>query len=540
MLDWLTNFSAKTDHPMHSVEEAERLLTGLADEPHKALEEISSWLTTIIQAGGIRSEIRIAVIRLLDETGQPFETEANRLYLVAPEPSDFERTQLWQASLQFWEFAARAYLFCIDEIRRDPKFMRAHAELSTLLIVRALRALGGQSRLLYLRYLPIPPALWKSMFVLYRLCEDESLDNQRVTAYDGETSVTTPRCELLRALLLEAAHTDSMLPVQIELVARIAALHADVCLFKSAPAAGCNWAVDLAQPLPPEHAAAPPLPSLTLRYFGAGAALNKINEIINRLSKDTNAREQRFGEEFSSLEKLAVLRRLTVYWGDNPPYRAHARKQVKTEVLVTRGFDATCAQLLHTKYRRWGELILSMDADLLAALGISSDPATAPPPERWMQHDQSDRGMALEIPRAVETQIKIGALMTLRNESGACMIGKVRRLFLDSDRRSYAGIEVIARNAQKVLLRRVGQSGMRITDWTKASAASEHDYLNALYLEGVALQRPQILLAHGAFSAGAIYEAMIGEDKQHLQVEELIEQGQDCDRAAIKWLSGAA
>ena len=40
MLNWLTHLSQKTDHPMHCIEEAERLLTGLSDEPLKALEEM--------------------------------------------------------------------------------------------------------------------------------------------------------------------------------------------------------------------------------------------------------------------------------------------------------------------------------------------------------------------------------------------------------------------------------------------------------------------------------------------------------------------
>ena len=50
MLDWLT--TQKTDHPMHSIEEAERLLTGVSDEPLQALDEVASWLTTLAQAAG--------------------------------------------------------------------------------------------------------------------------------------------------------------------------------------------------------------------------------------------------------------------------------------------------------------------------------------------------------------------------------------------------------------------------------------------------------------------------------------------------------
>ena len=72
MLDWLNNLSQKTDHPMHCVEEAERLLTGLADEPLKALEEIASWLTTIAQSAGFQLATRLAVmLNLRPETTPP-------------------------------------------------------------------------------------------------------------------------------------------------------------------------------------------------------------------------------------------------------------------------------------------------------------------------------------------------------------------------------------------------------------------------------------------------------------------------------------
>src|SRR5471030_2129331 len=126
MLDWLTNRSQKTDHPMYCVEEAERLLTGLSDEPLKALEEVASWLTTLTQAAGFQLATRLAVIRLVDESGQPFEPELNRLYLKQSAFTEFECQQLWQAALQFWERLEHAYRLCLDEMQRDPKLLRAH------------------------------------------------------------------------------------------------------------------------------------------------------------------------------------------------------------------------------------------------------------------------------------------------------------------------------------------------------------------------------------------------------------------------------
>jgi hypothetical protein len=92
MLDWLANRSHKTDHPMYCIEEAERLLTGLSDEPLKAVEEVASWLTTLAQAAGFQPAVRLAVVKLVDKSGQPFEPELNRLYLEPGALTEFERS----------------------------------------------------------------------------------------------------------------------------------------------------------------------------------------------------------------------------------------------------------------------------------------------------------------------------------------------------------------------------------------------------------------------------------------------------------------
>src|SRR5882672_6791588 len=125
MLDWLSNRSQKTDHPMYCIEEAERLLTGLSDEPLKAVEEVASWLTTLAQADGFQPAVRLAVVKLVDESGQPFEPELNRLYLEPGALTEFERQQVWQAALHFWERVEQAYRLCLKELPGRAKSLRA-------------------------------------------------------------------------------------------------------------------------------------------------------------------------------------------------------------------------------------------------------------------------------------------------------------------------------------------------------------------------------------------------------------------------------
>ena len=97
-------------------------------------------------------------------------------------------------------------------------------------------------------------------------------------------------------MMLEIARPDSMLPQQTDIAARIVARYANACGFDEKPKPGCIWAIDLAQPRPPELVTGVALP--TARFFGAGAAMVKIQEVIRRLAADLHAKEQRFGTIF--------------------------------------------------------------------------------------------------------------------------------------------------------------------------------------------------------------------------------------------------
>ena len=540
MLDWLTPQSQKTDHPMYCIEEAERLLTGLSDEPLKALEEVASWLTTLTQAAGFQLGTRLAVMRMVDESGQPFEPALVSLYLTQRALTEFERQQLWQAALHFWECLERAYRLCLEEMQRAPKLLRAHAADLPLLFVRTIRALACQARLLNLRYMPLREPLRQALFDLYQLSEQMGCDDQRVTAYPGESMPTTPREELLRVALLDIARPDSMLPQQIDIAACVAARYANACLFDRKPRAGCNWMIDLALPRPPELATGASGLHLTARFFGAGAVTVKIREVTRWLAADSHAKEQRFGAEYSSQEKLVVLERLARYWGEQPPYRYEKRRAAAGDMGTIPGFANACRQIPRVLYRDWGELVIGLDLKLRERLGIIADPAAMPVAEKWQQRDASTWGLSAAVARESEPGVRIGTLCSVKMDDKPWWVGVVRRLFRDDEEHSLAGIEVLAKKPATVLLRRVGHGGMSMQDFSKVSDASGNDYINVLLL-GASMaehKRHELLTARGEFIAGIVYEAMIGDGKQHFRFEELLEQGEDFDRVRFTRISG--
>ena len=539
MLDWLSIRSHKTDHPMYSIEEAERLLTGLSDEPLKALEEITSWLTTLTQAAGFHPAVRLAVIKLVDEAGRPFEPELTLRYLKPRAHTEFERRQLWDAALQYWERLAQAYRLCLDSMRPKGGLPRAPAAEVALVIVRALRASGGQARLLHLRYMPVRDEWWQKLFDLYALSEAAGCDTHRVTAYPGEALQTNARQELLRAMLLETARPASMLVRHTDLAARVAARYADACLFDSKPRDACNWAFDLALPRPPELATqVAPEPS-TVRYYGAGAVTTKLREVIRRLTAEPHAKELRFGEDYSTADKLFILQRLVHYWGESPPQLSEKRAGVDAEIEVALGFAPAWQRIPRVHYRDWRALIASLDLPLLERLGITAEPVQLPAPEKWTQRDVSTWGMSAVVTLSSEAELTIGTLCVLKTSDGPWSVGAVRRLFRDGEGRTQAGIEVLAKKPATLLLRRVGHGGLSVQNWSSAAEASGSDYVNVLLLahSRAEKERHELLIARGEFIAGIIYEAMIGDAKQHFKFEELLEQGVDFDRVRFTRVS---
>jgi hypothetical protein len=389
--------------------------------------------------------------------------------------------------------------------------------------------------------MPVRESLWQTLFDMFLLSEEAGCDNLRVDAYAGHTTPTTARQELLNVLLFEIARPDSMLPRQTDIVARVAARYANACQFEAQPKSGCNWTFDLAQPRPPELVAAAEISQPTARFFGAAAVTAKIREVIRRLTTDPSAKEQRFGTEYTAPEKLAVLNRLTDYWGEQPPRRREQRMDATAAIEVTLGFAGAWRKVPRARYRDWSELILGLDPALLARLGITADPATILTPEKWRLHDASPWGIGAAMPRASEPAVRIGTLCALQTGDNPWWLGVVRRLFRESDDQALAGIEVLARKPATVLLRRVAHGGMSVQNWSSAADASGSDYMNALLLGASRAenQRHELLVARGEFIAGLVYEAMLGDARQYFKFEELLEQGADFDRVRFTRVSRA-
>lgn len=545
VLDWLKNLDDKPDHPMYNLEEAGKLLGELPrNNPAKALEEVTSWLTSVKDTQGFRVDIRVAVVKLLDETGQPFQAEILRDYLSKPNLQNFQGLRQWQMVFGFHQQMADAYAVCVDEYARNGKGAAAVKEDVPVTVIRGMRGYSMQMKLLLMRYLHVKERLWQGLYKLHLFAESQQFVANPVRAYPNNPIRTTAQMELLKALMLEVSSPDTMAPDQIEITYRIAARLAASFELRDTPGGSATYYIDLSRPKPPELIEENMPVHAGQRFFGQGKALDKLGEIIKQNELSTINEEQRFGNEFTPGGKLTVLKHLITFWGPNPPRRRQERRGVTVPIDIIPGFMAISKLVTHTEVGNTADLTAEVAAMLKKKAGLNvEDEEFTVSPEVWTAFDVSAGGVGALVPHHAGTWIKIGALCGLKSQTGdAWWVGAIRRLQADNKNQIRAGIEILARKPVSVWLRVLGRGQERVSNWETSSGGFSYDYVHVILLpdRNQSFKNATILLESGRYASGEMYEVMMGEKSRNIQLGELLEQGEDFDRATITWLGVAA
>lgn len=544
MLNWLSDIGKKADHPMYNVEAAAKLLSDLPPEHGKALEEIASSLETVAATPAFPLSDRIGVIKLLDETGQKREAAALAELLRNNKLNEFQRRQLWQAMVDFWEHVSAAYRVCLQEIAQASKPGEAAHPERTLLLARALRALTHEGNTLLLRYLPVRPRIWQDLAQFFSQAEKEHVVAELVKAYEGDPLHTNARGEFLRLPMMVAANPGSQRMLDMELSARIIARLAGGFALRAQPDPECNFHLDLAQPAGPARHATGASTNATTRYFGAAQARVVIQEMIERFTANPAEPEKRFGNDYSIQEKLVALRHLALFWGDSPPKRRWPRVKIEAKIKVAHSFTSASELVTRIEFSGMAEMSADQRVKVKEQTGIAlqAEQSTAAVTE-WMERDGSTWGVAVDIPRQDEAWARIGSLLTFHAAGQkAWWLGAIRRMQRDEHDHVRAGIEILSKKPLSVYLRGLGEGAERAENWQTSSGSFRFTYVNALILNESATpgSDPEILLKHDAFNPGIQYEVLMGEQTPHARLEELLERGEDYDRVRVTWLKGTS
>ncbi len=541
MLDFL---EGKPNHPMASLAEARKQLEDLPQDPKKALPDLVNWLSSITETPGFRVDVRAQVLGVVDETAQPLERAARALYLAQPDVRSAQGREHWQLIYDFWSQLAAGYGLCRRDFQGGAKGAGAAKDMLALIGAREMRALAQRMKLLLMRYQPLDEPLWAALHECYAFAEARRHVSASFKAYPSDPVETSVRTECVKALMLEMAGADTLSTPKIELAFRIIYRFAPLFVLGPEPAAGATFVTDLSAPKPPRPVSADERPGPTLRFFGMGEAKPKLDEMITQNEQGLLAEELRFGEEFSSGEKITVLKQLLLHWGPNPPHRARTRVKISGELSIVHGYRAVCHHIVNIEASSMGELAENMEvkARQKAGLGLTAEEAVEPP-ELWMQQDASDLGVGALIPPTAGKWVAVGCLCAIKPAGEArWWAGVVRRLHAEEKGRLGAGIEVFAKKPAAVWLRVLGRHEAKVSDWESVSGSFAYEYLHAVMLtdHAKAHDRPVLLLEKNRFVPGQIYEMMVGDKTRHVILKEFVEQGEDYDLGSFEWYQGQA
>lgn len=393
-------------------------------EAAPALDEIAGWLESVAADELLRLSERLALVLQLDEAAQAHARKLGRDYLTSPRLGRQQEYRLWQANHDYWQQLGNAYDSCLARYRAQEKGHEAIKSDVPLLIVRMLRAFSAQLKWDQFRYGPVNAELWQRMGRAFLFAEEGRFSRQALAVYPNVPGESSAEQEYLKTLIFQASSMDSLLPLEIEIAERIIAHFLPHFVFTAEVRPDNVYWVDADKPMPPRRLAVQPQFAPSLRFFSAGTALARLEDLLRLVERGEIPAEVNLGAQYSARIVLPVLKHLAMYWAPKPPMRSHDRHRVKSRLTAVNGLAATHARLSD----RGGE-----DS------------------EAWVVDDVSLGGMGAQVPLGANDWVRIGALLGMQPEGGSnWLVGVIRRFSRETPTQGSVGIETLSKSPQAI------------------------------------------------------------------------------------------
>ena len=498
MLKWITG--SKVDHPLADPKQAKALVAELpAYDPIKALEELTRWLESLVDAEGFKLDRLYEAVDLLDSTGRNHHRKIVGDYLTMSRQQKFQENKLWTCGYQYSKALGAAYLACARQYERGAPGGAAIKKQMPVVVARALRAFGMQVKWTMLRYGPFEIGLWTSIGELYGFAAKGGYARTQLAVYPGVHGNGSVEQDYLKIMMLWASSADALPPLKQEITERAAAQLADTFRLEAQPFAGAIYRFDPTQNRPPSRMFQAAVPGEGLHYFSPGTAPARVAEAIAAIERtDKLPPDFNLGAAYSEEMVLSVLKHLSAYWSDTPPARLSERKPASARITVVPGYS---------------QLLDELERGESDALNFSVSGA-----ESWIVENVSEGGYGALVPAATTEWIRVGEIIGLQLEgTEEWGIGAVRRVVRDEQRQYHVGIEVLSR---AVRLARIAHAGVR-------------DSENAILLSADAEPTGEVglFMRPGRFDANHHVTLRVGERELDLHPVGMITAGDDFDWA---------
>jgi hypothetical protein len=514
-ISWL---GGKVDHPMSDAKRARQLIIELpANDPVKALEEITYWLDSLNQTGEFKLNQRFENIELLDGAARNHVRKLSQDYLAMPRQLKFQENRLWNANFGFWRQLGDGYLQCLKQYEDGLIGMTIIRKSLPVIVTRVIRALTFQLKWRLLRYGPVERRIWSDLAQVYSTAEQRGFADGVIEIYPGARGESTARREFLTAMMLSASSPEGLPPLRQEIAERIAAHLAHAFRIWNKPE-GCTHFVDLASPGPAVRLFKGVQPKATLRFFGAGKGLAELHQLIGKTQETGAVPGVILGGDYGKDNLVGTLRHLAQYWSEKPPSRSSERRPSAGRLTVVPGLK---------------DILKTLDPSDDDTLDFSLSRA-AGSVESWIVEDVSDGGYGAVIPTVKSDWIAAGTLVGLQNEASKYWgVGLIRRVMRDEQQQRHVGIQVLTRTAIPVKL-----SQAQTLSFTGADRGAERAIL--LPTGPDAQGEVGILMRSGLFSGRDSLHMMVSDKSYRLTPVGLVEGGEDFDWGRFKVMQQSA
>ncbi|HZW26011.1 MAG TPA: hypothetical protein VFF26_11055 [Gallionella sp.] len=490
-------FGKKSDHPMADMKSAQALLGDLPrNDPHKMVMELTEWMESVGDNTDFKLDHQFAVLRLLDETAQPFVRKLAREYFVPNKLDRFQENRLWLLLGNWSHHAANAYMAVFDRYCNGDKGAGAIKALMPLLAVRALHALTAWLKYISAHYGPLDPALWGMVARIAHHAEQNQYLDARVELYPGAADSATARCELARMLGWYGCGIGALSPLYMHLTERIVGQYCASVTFAPQQSADSLFCFDLDHPAAPLRVKAGAHVQPSTRFVGMAGMQSQLEGVLKELEKNTVPQELNLGGSYAAEVVREAAQYLLDYLTD-PPLRRSPRRGIKVNLKVANGF---------------GRLLENTDV----GLNFNAEQL------HWEIEDISASGFRTVIPSQGADGIRIGSLLGIQPDGvshwGAAV---VRRLMRDDANRLHVGAEMLSNQLAGVTL----------------GGPSRDDGVYALWLmvkPGEPVGEVRLLMKADTFSAQRSQQVSLGDKRYLLMPIGLDEKGDDYDLARFR------
>jgi len=496
-------FGKKSDHPMADIKSAQALLDDLPkNDAHKMLMELTDWIESAADNTDFKPDHQLAVLRLLDETAQPYARKLARDYFAPQELNKFQENRLWLGLGNFYCHTAKAYCSVFNRYYGGDKSAAIVKAQTWLLMARTVHALTGQLKYICAHYGPIDNTIWSNLAKVYRYTEQHQFLDTPLDLYSGATGNTTINRQMGYLLGWYGCGVDTLSPLYMHLTERILARHSSDIYMGVQQDGDSLFCFDLERPSAPMRVKVGTTVHPSTRFIGMAAMRPKLAALIETLEKNIVPEYLHLGGTYDA-EPVREAAQFLLDYLSEPPLRRNARRIIKVNLNIDNGF---------------AKVIERTDV----GLNFSNEQ-----PLLWEVKDISASGFSTVLPAQKTNGLRIGSLLGMQPDGVPHWgVAVVRRLMRDSENQLHVGVEILANQITGVALAQNGENG-----------GEPEEGQPALWLQAkpdASLGEAQLLMKADTFSANRSLHTQLDGKNYLLIPNGLQEKGLDYDLAKFR------